>query len=187
MSKERKAPTDHANDFQGEIKDGRDGKQYISRSDKNGVYHWKRFYSPGESKTAYKYYSQFDKFKEPKYDRKEVVGKLKSLSKDLAKEGIHMKLLGWDGIWDFIDNAWDDVQEEIGKEIGEESVIFTTDYRLYWASVDSKLSLQHDVLQEDAPVVIKLFHKYFGKRVEIPMSRKRISSTKTINIKLKKL
>jgi hypothetical protein len=38
----RMSPTEHAGDCQGETKKGKDGLMYVSRADKNNVYHWKK-------------------------------------------------------------------------------------------------------------------------------------------------
>lgn len=185
---DRPSPPYSAQAMPGKIELGNDGNQYISRPDKNGIYHWKRLWGMGETKSAVEYYSQFPQ-KPRIYDSEEVVRKLRAVARDLKKHGVPLLQLGWDSIWDFADYAADDAAQIIGSTFisgknGEggyssKPVIYYTDHKLYWASISGKLYLNHDLRTHDVRVskyeiskiyktrkdiVIRIFREHFGRR-----------------------
>lgn len=89
---ERPTPPYHANDCENLIKNGNDGKKYISLEDKNGVYKWKKI----EDEKKYKQYYILSSSYEIRYivkDFKEYVEiyNVKYLEDSIKKSGDKMK------------------------------------------------------------------------------------------------
>ena len=63
MSKyiKRNSPPLSAQDYPNKIKNGNDGLEYISKSDKNKIFRWYKINSMDKSISAKKYYMQFPK------------------------------------------------------------------------------------------------------------------------------
>lgn len=194
----RPSPSMHASEWKNKIKDGNDGRQYVSLPDKNGVYKWKKIKNGEEAKTPEEYYSQFPENKKyiVKYDTYDVLSKLKLISDELTKHHIYIFPVGWKKVWWFIDFAWDDATNILKKKsyvynkltnkdtlfIDVVSYIFFTENRLYWSSIKGILNLQHQIRKEDKKIIIDTFKKYFGKRFSWSGS-----DPKTLNIKLLKI
>lgn len=188
--KKRPSPPYHANDCKDKIMNGNDQSQYISREDLNGIYHWKKLKSASECKSAEEYYSQLKKY-EPKYDKKGLLAKLDLVKGDLLKSKIYLIYIGWDTVWDFIDNAWDDAIEILVKKLkvgdydimDKVSFLLYTDHRIFWSTINGEFHIQHNVLKKDKQTIIDIFKKHFGKSFVWPNQ----SVKKTITIKLSKL
>ena len=52
----RPSPTQSAIDFPDKVKEGNDKNMYVSKSDKNGIYKWKKIVN---KKTAEEFYNQY--------------------------------------------------------------------------------------------------------------------------------
>ncbi len=188
MSKEtRPSPSISAQVARDKIKEGNDGNMYLSKPDRNGVYHWKRLWQMSEVKTAAEYYDQFP-HKPRNYDTKEVVTKLRAVAKALNKHNIPLIPIGWRNVWDFGDNAADDAYEIAdskfisggpGPGYFSKPLMFYTDHNLYFASITGKLYIKYDLdtcekvvsknelvklSKERRALVVEAFKKYFGNR-----------------------
>lgn len=156
----RNSPNEHAKDHKGEVLKGNDNDNYASIADKNGVYKWKKI---NEDMTnaidKFKFWHTKEEVVELfKYDQKKIMQKLKSLKKELLKDGIHLYYLDYMGKWydgelHFIDYLWDEVMDLIKDEgLGDDdtvSFIFTDDIYLLRALQDGELIFQHSILSKD--------------------------------------
>jgi hypothetical protein len=193
----RPSPSEHAGDHKWVVKKGHDENDYISRPDKNGVFHWKKI----ENKmSAFDYYQQFQNPPKPKYDCTKFVATFLKVATELKKSNVYCFEIGWVGVGNFIDNAWEVATENIEKTahykkllskipkgkivtpIDLVSFAFYTNHRLFWASIKGEMVLQHNLLKSDKELVHATFQKHFGKSLVWPARR-----DKGIIIKLDKL
>jgi len=184
----RPSPPYHANDCKDVKMVGTDGNEYISKKDKNGVYHWKIV---KDGKTAREYYSQFKTYTD-KYDPKPVILKLKIVANELKKSNVFLvPEIRWDSVGIMIDDAWDDAQEYVSKKTGVRSLdvmdqysfMLYTNHRMFFATVlNGDLTIQHNILDKDLDLVYNTFKKHFGTSFKW---NKRDS--KTMMIKLPKI
>lgn len=165
--KKRPSPPYHAANAPNWVMKGNNGFYYLSKQNKAGIYQWKKLKMDDEqdyTKSAYEYYSQFEDYT-AKYNVKDFIKKTKQVAKVLLKHNIYFLYIGWKNVRDFIDYAWDDAKEYVKKKCNEEcSVIFYTNYRLFWAEyMTGEVFMQHDILKKDKDIVVETFKKYFGK------------------------
>lgn len=171
--KSRPGPPYHANDCKHKVMSGNNGKQFVSRPDKNGSFKWypiKMGMSPEE------YYMQLNTGHVKKYVFPK--SKLDVIKGELLKQNILFFNIGWKNVMDFIDYAWDDAEQlaektSIVKKLRKTdkdsftmnlvSIIFYTEHRRYFSEIDGQLFLQHNVLKKDNKKVIEVFTKIFGK------------------------
>jgi len=201
MSKyeKRDSPPVSAQDFPNKIKVGNDGKDYISRPDKNKVYHWFKLKNMEECNNPEKYYMQFPENylqkKFYKYEIKSFEKTMKPLQIELKKKDIYLLKIGWEGVWNFMDNAWYDARVIIkqkyfknDKKISDFDVlrlanfIFYTEKGLFWAQNEGNIYMQWNLNKEGKKEAFEIFKKYFKNKFIEPKS-----SSKTIIIKLPKL
>ena len=91
--------------------------------------------------------------------------------------------IGWDTIWNMIDNAWDEAMIMLDEDVKRGKIkvnkpkktisyyylldtvsfLLYTDTRLYSSSVNGELFFQFNVLSKDKGTIIKIFKKYFPK------------------------
>lgn len=188
--KDRPSPSFSAQDCPNVVLMGNDEKDYISVSDKNGVYHWKILKNKEDTNTAEEYYTQFPENSVPKYDRDDFLDKIKKVEDEFKREKMNIYIfhVKWKNTYNFIDDAWSEVIEILQKKynikdpLETASFIFYTDHRFFWAGLDSNLTLQHNIKTSDKDRVIRGFKKYFGKNFEWNGSPNR-----TIDIKLNKI
>ena len=187
----RPSPPYHANDCKNVILKGNDNLDYVSVPDKDGRHFWKKI---KEGKTAEEYYFQFKHY-DKRYDVDEILKKLNNIKKELWKHKIYFIFIGWENVWDFIDNAWDDAIEIVAKKMGNSrevdtlkvmdnaSLIFYTEHRVFAATYDTgEITLQHNILDKDVNIVYDIFKKEFGNRFK--WNKK---NDMTLNIKLQKI
>jgi hypothetical protein len=189
--KTRPSPPYHADNCRDKIMKGNNGKQFISRPDKNGSYKW---YPISHGKTPEDYYSQFPDNKEKKYQFLKKT--FNAIAKELEEKNILLFHVGWNKIYELVDNAWIDAEKlteksKIVKEIrktGDKndvhklvSFLFYTEHRRYWSEITGELYLQNNILKKDVKDVKEIFTKYFGNNFVWNGSNK-----KTILIKLQK-
>lgn len=113
----RPSPPVSAQDHPNEVLDGNDGRQYVSRADKKGVYRWQKLTSKSSPE---EYYAQLVDV-EPgvyvkKYDSKNTFDRLKKLDRELRAEGIYFYRVGWVNVYNYSSYAWDEAEERLGKE-----------------------------------------------------------------------
>lgn len=177
--KDRPSPPYPANDYPNEIKEGNDKNSYISRADKNGTHKWIKFKEMDQCDTAEDYYLQFGKY-EQKYDIKKIAKAFATAQKELEKEHIYLRKIGWKTVWDFVDNAEDDCIEELLEVpyiknllkkskmpeyeiLDVVSYLFFSDFNQFWATVDGALNIQHRLLKKDKKKFIEIMEKYLGQ------------------------
>ena len=161
---------------------------YISRADKNGVFKWHKLKDVYETKTPLEYYSQFEDIK-LKYQEKEFLEKWKKATAELKKHKIFAIQVGWD-VKNFIDNAWDNAEEYVQKRVKNSddvyidvSFFFFTAFRLYNATKDGNLYIQHNILKKDEEITNKIMKKYFGNRYNLPVKGRSALLIKLLPIK----
>jgi hypothetical protein len=188
--KNRPSPPYHANDCKDKIMKGNDKKDYISKEDKNGVYHWVKLKDFGKTKTPEEYYSQFKPY-EPKYDKVDLLKKLNLVEKELLKSKIYLIHIGWNNVYNFSNYAWDDALEFLQKKLklpnnnsifDNVSFMFYTDKHLFVATINGELPMQNNILNKDKKVINDAFKKYFGKSYKESKNAKQV-----ITVKLNKL
>lgn len=178
---DRPSPPYHANECQNKIKTGNDGKAYVSRPDKNGLFHWMKIKT---GKTPEEYYEQFPDSKPKKYIFPEKT--LERVKNDLLKHDILMFHIGWKDVGNFIDYAWSDAEalakkSKIGKRDDKVNMIFYAEHRRYFSEILGDLFLQHSILTKDKRLIVnEIFTKYFGKDFSWNGSK-----NKAMHIKLK--
>jgi hypothetical protein len=187
----RPSPTAPAKDHKWKILKGNDDAEYVSRPDKNSVFHWKKI-NPEPAK-ALDYYKQIlkpEKLK-VKYSAAAFLTKARAAARDLKRRKIYFYHLPWKGIGNFIDDAWNVACENVAEIHGQDSyevmdnfsILFFTDNRVFWAERgDAVINVQHNILKKDREVIEKTFRKYFGRRVTFP---KRV--IRTIDVSFKNL
>ena len=169
--KKRGSPSFGAQGCSKMIMKGNDGKLYISKADKRGVYTWKKFTMMDEAKSAEDYYFQWGVLEE-KFNKKDFMKKFKNAQKELEKHGIYFLCIGWKCCLYFIDDAWYVAEDILMKKAKVEnpslrSLIFLTDYKLFEAIYDSGVvRLQHNILRKDKDIVKNVLKKHF-KNVKI--------------------
>jgi hypothetical protein len=170
--KKRGSPSFGAQGCSKLIMKGNDGKLYISKADKRGVYTWKRFKTMDQAKTAEDYYFQWGVIEE-KFNKKAFIKKFESAKKELEKKGIYFMYIGWKCCLFFIDNAWEEAEDIVMKKARvddpmKRSYMFFTDYKLYNAVYESGVvRIQNNVLRKDKDVIGSIFKKYFGNKFKI--------------------
>ena len=182
----RLSPMRYAN----KIRKGKDGRRYISKI-KHGVFQWRRIKTMEETKTGKEYWAQFPKIKSYK-EVKKVIQTLKVVKKELRSRGIFLYRVGWNKVWNWIDNAWSKVESKLRRESKVKrrmkehdlpqdhvSVIFWTVNGQYSATQTGQLNLQHSILSIDKAFVVKTFRSHFDSRYQWNES-----SRKTIKIKI---
>ena len=179
----RPSPPVSAQDFPNEIKVGNDGKEYVSRSDKKGIFKWHKINY--DVKTAYDYYMQLPQIyldkKFIKYDIDNTLKKLKNIEKELKKHNIYLLYIRWKNVGNFIDNAWDEARLILSKKTNPTNFIFYTDNRMFWALHEGELSMQWDLDKQSKIITNDIFTKEFKKSYIPPKN-----ITKAMIIKLKK-
>lgn len=139
----------------GQIRTGNDGHRYISVSDKNGAYHWKRLREMNETATAAEYFNQFPHRPRP-YNTEEVVRRLSAVKKDLRAHGVILLKVSWKDAGDFIDFAWDAARgaTEYGHTYDHKTKLstyhakpfmFYTEHGLYGSGSSGMLHIYHDL------------------------------------------
>jgi hypothetical protein len=166
----RNSPSVHAKDFKNKTKKGNDGKEYISKPDKNGIYKWKLI---SHKSTPEKYFSQFGTIKK-KYDASETEKKLKKITNEFKKHKIFLVKYSWKSVGQFAGDALTMISEKIAskyhidfwsRELTDNySFITYTDHLRYLAEKDGKLCLFHNITTKDKDYIIETFKKYFGKK-----------------------
>jgi hypothetical protein len=185
----RNSPPLPANSHKWKVEDGNDGKQYVSRPDKNNVFRWQKLNS--SPKRAFDYYKQLFPAKDikKKFNDTTFVNKMNAVTKELKKHKIFVFHLEWGRIRNDIDFAWDVVLENVArttrmdalKVMDHYSILFFTDNQLFWATTGSGIMyLQHSILKKDRSLIQQAFKKHF-KKATIPMSPQ-----KAIEIKMDK-
>ena len=173
--KGRPSPPFHANACKNKILEGNDGKNYISRQDKNGVYKWFVMKPINQTKTPMEYYGQYPGLAEPIYNIKPLVLKLNKVKKELLKDHIFLFKTSWKSA-NFIDFAWSEafellkknpyVKKKLGKPddiqiLDNISFLFYTENELFWASIKGLLPIQHNI--HDKKTVDRVFKQVFGR------------------------
>jgi hypothetical protein len=171
--KTRPTPPYDANECQYKVVKGNNGTDFISRPDENKSFKW---YQIKYGKTPEDFFSQFpnDSVKQYAFPKKI----LDEISEELKQTNILFYHIGWNKVWNMIDNAWDDAElltenSAIVKDIRKidkisfttdiVSFIFYTEHMRYLSEIEGQLKLQHNILQKDRQNVIKIFTKHFGK------------------------
>lgn len=181
---ERPSPTVSAQSYPNKIRKGNDGKEYISRADKNGVYHWKVLKGMGDTKNPEEYYLQFPDYKPQKYNADEAIIGLRNIAPKLKKLGIYVINVGWDTVWDFSDYHFARIEEILHSrklDTNTPTVSYSS-HRKYWASRNGEFYLKHNLVGLKRQDIINIFTEEFGKRFEWDGKNEH-----SILIKLKKL
>ena len=194
----RKGPSRHAGENKWKVQEA-SGWKWISKPDKNGVFHWK-ILKP--KRDIFEDMAQCERHpKKIKYDYEEFLRKWKAMTKELRRHSVYTHVAKWASVGSFIDDAWDDAmeysvatavkdgriaqskrkEEEFSKKCG---MLMFTEFRLYWAAVKSGVmniqwSLDNKGALEAAHKVLK---ETFGKNVTLSKN-----ANKTINVRLNKL
>lgn len=187
----RPSPSGHAKDHKWKILRGNDDNEYVSRPDKNGVYHWKKINpSPMKALDFYKQILKPEKLK-VKYSAAAFLKKARAAARDLKRRKIYFYHLPWGSIGNFIDNAWDDACYMVARIHGQDeyevmenfSILFFTDFRVFWAErANGVVNVQHNILKKDREFIERTFRKHFGLRAKFPKS-----NAKTIDISIKNM
>jgi len=167
----RPSPSEHANEFKWKKLKGNDKYWYVSRPDKNGVYHWHKIVS---KKTIREYYKQFVPAKEmvEKYSAVKFMDAYKDAKKEFEKHDIFLIYVKWSDAKDFVDDAYDVALETVAGKFGvsvddvedKYSFLFFTEHDLYWACVKNGfVTIGHKILDKDFEVSKKILNKYFKK------------------------
>lgn len=193
--KNRPSPSISAHDYKNEIKKGNDNNVYISKPDKHNIYKWIKLRETDECKTAEQYYMQFPTYYQKKdfykYDIIKFEKDIKNVGIELEKYNIHLLKIGWDGIGDFVDNAWAEAKDYIKQKYYKNdkemtyfkitNFIFYTENQLFLSNNRGNIPLQWSLERTYKKTAFEILRKYFKKDFKEP---KDIS--KTIEIKLKK-
>jgi hypothetical protein len=193
----RPSPSDHAGNHKNKIMIGNDGNEYVSKPDKNDVYHWKKI---TDKNCVFEYFDQFPDSKPMKYNYIKIVKELRQVAKDLEKYNIFLFNVKWKNIHNDIDLAWNDAivqlrKKEFYKKETKKlppnersynemdfSFLFYTEHDLYFSSINGQLNLQHNIQKSDMENLETVLKKHFGRRVISPKSNK-----STIKIKLDRI
>lgn len=172
----RPSPSVSAQEHPNEIMLGNDGEDYVSKPDKNGVYHWKKL---SWKKSAEEYYMQFPKFyldkKFFKFNTETLLKKLKKVKDQLKKHNIHLLEIGWNKVYNFIDYAWEEARNKYKDTNNLQNLLFYTDNALFRAKNQGVLFFQWDLNKENLKIVNELMKKEFGKKyIEPPNVKKAI-------------
>jgi hypothetical protein len=179
-----------ANKCQCKIVIGDDNRKYISKPDKNNVYHWIKIKLPSECNTADEYFSQSVRF--PKYDIDDLLKKLKLVKKELLKSQIYLIHVGWKNVYESFDDASVEAVEKFLKKIEllnpdanniEASLIFYTDYLLFSSPRAGKMPIVTAVLEKHKKIVNDVFQKYFGKSYKEKKNKKKMAFIKLNKLK----
>lgn len=119
-------------------------------------------------KSAKEYYFQFKKY-DHIYDDVELLNRMKNVKYKLIKYDCYLLFIGWENVWDFIDNAWDDVIELLSIKytnvMDTVSFLFYNDVMLFEATYnDGILYLQHNIQKQDVDTVYNILKNEFNER-----------------------
>jgi hypothetical protein len=168
----RNSPPYPANKCKEMIKKGNDGKEYISKKDKNGIYKWILHV---EKEIAYKsnpdsYFKQFNNYEKPKYDMSFFSSKIKELYTKLKKIGILFYFLKWSrdstymNHYDILDEKVENYRETHPNE-GTNGFIYMSDFLLYWSSrKDGIIYISHELDKNIIPEFNKIIQEVFPNR-----------------------
>lgn len=186
-----KYKSSNAQEYQYKIIEGNNGKQFISRPDKNGIFRWVRF---SQGNTPEEYFLQFPNVGYKQYLFPTIL--LDKLKRELLEKNILFFKIGWKNVWNYTDYAWEDAiartekspvvkklriinkHDSVMKLI---SFVFYTDNRRYFSEINGTLDLQHNILKKDTKTIKEVFAEYFGKRFVWNGTK-----NKTISLKLQK-
>jgi hypothetical protein len=168
----RNSPPFPANKCKEMIKEGNDGKEYISKKDKNGIYKWTLHV---EKKIVYKnnpdaYFKQFDNYKEPIHDMSFFMSKIKELYTKLKKIGVLFYFLKWSrdstyaGHHSIIGEKAENYIETHPKE-GTNGFLYMSEYLVYSSSLqDGIIYLSHELNKNIIPEFNKIIQEVFPNR-----------------------
>jgi hypothetical protein len=182
----RPSPTQSAIDFPDKVKEGNDKNMYVSKSDKNGIYKWKKIVN---KKTAEEFYNQYPeiyldkKFK--KYNIKPLFKTLEKIKIELEKNHIYLFFIPWKKTGNIVDSAWSEAQDEILKKKNidpsplKNNFLFYMESDLFYSQKKGELTLQWNLDKKALDTLSDICKTYFGEKYFRPKNK-----TKSIIIKL---
>ena len=188
----RPSPSVSAQDYHDQIKKGNDDNMYVSSADKNNIYKWKKLVI---KKNPYDHYMQYPEIYLNKhffkYKVNSYVKKLDNIAKKLNKENIYFIFVGWNNVFDWIDNAWDEAKEIIYKkskkrkdintnDIFKNNFLFCTANNIFLAQNTGELAIQWNLSKSALNIVNNIMKNVFGRDYTPPKTIK-----KTLNLKIR--
>lgn len=149
-----------------------DDKNYLSVKQPDGTYIWILHKSMYASATAYDYFMQIPTL-QVVYNLGPTLMKLKKIQEELAKQNILFYEIEWHVSWDDGNLDWNYFTETAvengymdytSKGTYTKSFLFFSNFRLFWATIDGELHIQHDILKKDIDEIINIFRKHLGQK-----------------------
>ena len=147
------------------------------------VVHW-------TGRSAESHFRSLESYKPPKFSKAEFMKKWARVRRMLRPHNIFCLKIGWANVWNFIDYAWEDAEEIVRKRmkmkgkydaLDHTSLLFYTDFGMYWALRNGELEIQHRFRKEDKELIVQKFKQVFGTQFTWNGSKSR-----TMQIKLPK-